>query len=268
MRSCNPWFYQIGYTLYTSGHETLVADIARGFGLGSLTGIEVIPESTGQIINPDDNTDDAFTQPWAQAVMQAIGQSSTLITPIQAAVYTAAIGNGGTLYRPQMIERIVNTAGDNTFEFTPEVNGTLPISPGTLSVIQEGMSLVTQNSRGTAYRTFVNRAIRVWGKTGTAQNPGADPHAWFIGYTDEQREAVPDIAIVVMLENQGDGSEFAAPIFRRMIEVYFYGGVQTTYPWERRIGEWNEKYFMTEEELQALEDQENRDNQNNPVINL
>jgi penicillin-binding protein 2 len=263
MRSCNPWFYQIGYTLYTNDQENLVSDIARGFGLGSITGIDVVPEASGQIVNPDDNTDDAFTQPWAQAVMQGIGQSSTLITPIQAAVYTAAIGNGGTLYRPQMIESIVNTAGENTFEFTPEVNGTLPISDATLSVIREGMLLVTQNTEGTAYRTFVNRAIRVWGKTGTAQNPGTEPHAWFIGYTDEQRETLPDIAIAVLLENQGDGSEFAAPIFRRLTEVYFYGAPQSTYPWERRIGEINERYFLTEEELAALEEEENQNNQDN-----
>jgi penicillin-binding protein 2 len=263
MRSCNPWFYQIGYTLYTNEQETLVADIARGFGLGSVTGIEVVPEASGQIVNPDDNTVDAFTQPWAHAVMQGIGQSSTLITPIQAAVYTAAIGNGGTLYRPQMIERIVNTAGDNTFEFAPEVNGTLPISDETLAVIREGMLMVTENTRGTAYRTFVNRAIKVWGKTGTAQNPGTEPHAWFIGYTDQQREALPDIAIAVLLENQGDGSEFAAPIFRRLTEVYFYGAPQSTYPWERRIGEISERYFMTDEEIEALEAEEAQNNENN-----
>jgi penicillin-binding protein 2 len=260
MRSCNPWFYQIGYTLYTNGQETLVADLARGFGLGTPTGIDVVPEASGQIINPDDAASaDVNTQGWFHAVQQAIGQSQTLITPIQAAVYTAAIGNGGTLYRPQMIERIVNTAGEDTFTFSPEVNGTLPITAETLDVIREGMLLVTQNSQGTAYRTFVNRPVRVWGKTGTASTcVGCEPHAWFIGYTDQQREDLPDIAIAVLLEYQGDGSEFAAPIFRRLVEVYFYGSPQSTYRWESRIGEINERYFMTEEELEALEAEENQ----------
>jgi penicillin-binding protein 2 len=259
MRSCNPYFYQIGYTLYTNGQETLVADLARGFGLGSPTGIGVVPEASGQIFNPDDAAANAQNEEaWFHAIQQAIGQSTTLITPLQAAAYTAAIGNGGTLYRPQLIESIVNTAGEETFSFTPEVNGTLPISPETLTVIREGMLLVTQNANGTAYRTFVNRAIRVWGKTGTASTcQGCEPHAWFIGYTDQQRDDLPDIAIAVLLEYQGDGSEFAAPIFRRLIEVYFYGQPSAYYPWEIKIGEINERYFMTDEEIEALEAQEN-----------
>jgi cell division protein FtsI/penicillin-binding protein 2 len=264
MRSCNTYFYQIGYTLFTNGQETLVADLARGFGLGSPTGIDVLPEAGGQIVNPEDAAT-GEEEAWFHAIQQAIGQSQTVITPLQAAVYTAAIGNGGTLYRPQMIERIVNTAGQETYSFTPEVNGTLPISDNTLSIIREGMLLVTQNARGTAYRTFVNRGIKVWGKTGTASTfVGQEPHAWFIGYTDQQREDVPDLAIAVLLEYQGDGSEFAAPIFRRLVEVYYYGAPQSTYPWERRIGEISERYFLTDEELEALEAEEAQNNQNNP----
>jgi penicillin-binding protein 2 len=162
-----------------------------------------------------------------------------------------------------MIDRVENTAGENTFEFTPVVNGTLPVSDSTLAAIREGMLMVTQNTRGTAYNTFVNRAIRVYGKTGTAQTSGGqDPHAWFIGFTDEQDPNRPDIAIAVIVEHQGDGSEFAAPIFRRLMEVYFYGQPTSNFPWESRIGEINEKYFLTPEELEALQEAENNDNNN------
>ena len=264
MRSCNIWFYEIGYKLYTNDFETAVADMARGFGLGQPTGIDVFVEEDGQITDP--NEQGGGGTPWGNAVMQGIGQSDTLITPLQAAVYTAAIGNGGTLFRPQMIERVENTAGDATFEFTPVVNGTLPISDTTLAAVREGMLLVTQNSRGTAYNTFVNRPIRVYGKTGTAQAGdavGLLPHAWFIGFTDEQDENRPDIAIAVIVENQGDGSEFAAPIFRRLMEVYFYDQPTSVFPWENRIGEIDERYFMTDEELEALEEQENNNDNNN-----
>ncbi|HKJ28491.1 MAG TPA: penicillin-binding transpeptidase domain-containing protein, partial [Anaerolineales bacterium] len=266
MRSCNIWFYQIGYSLYTNGDVDTVAEMARGFGLGQPTGIDVFPEEDGQITNPDNQEDGiaSGSQPWYLATVQGIGQSDTLITPLQAAVYTAAIGNGGTLYRPQMIDRVENTAGDTTFEFTPVVNGTLPVSDSTLAAIREGMLLVTQNTRGTAYNTFVNRAVRVYGKTGTAQTSGGqDPHAWFIGFTDEQNPNQPDIAIAVIVEHQGDGSEFAAPIFRRLMEVYFYGQPTSNFPWESRIGEINEKYFLTPEELEALEQTEDNNNDNN-----
>jgi penicillin-binding protein 2 len=118
------------------------------------------------------------------------------------------------------------------------------------------MLKVTANSRGTAYNTFVNRTISVWGKTGTAQNSGGDPHAWFIGYTDEQDENRPDIAVVVLVENIGDGSEFSAPIFRRLMEVYFYDRPLSTFPWERRIGEIDITFFMTPEELEAYQAQQ------------
>jgi penicillin-binding protein 2 len=112
------------------------------------------------------------------------------------------------------------------------------------------MQRVITNTRGTAYRTFrgVNFPIRVYGKTGTAQNTGALPHAWFIGYTSVQNPNRPDIAIAVLIENIGDGSEFAAPIFRRLVDVYFYGSPQYKYSWESRIGEFNPEYFEEDDE--------------------
>ncbi len=256
MRSCNPWFYEIGSVLYAKGETTLIADMARGFGLGSPTGLVELPEASGQITNPDDNPSAA---PEFIAFQQAIGQSDTLITPIQAAVYIAAVGNGGTLYRPQMIEYIEDTAGEQINIFTPEVNGTLPLSDINLTFLQTGLRMVTNNARGTAYRTFTALPISVYGKTGTAQ-PGASegvlPHAWFIGYTNQNRADLPDIAIAVLVENQGDGSEFAAPIFRRVVEVYFYGSPQRRYPWEESIGVLDPFYFLSPEEQAIIEAEE------------
>jgi cell division protein FtsI/penicillin-binding protein 2 len=248
MRSCNPWFYQIGYSLYINGHPTDVADMARSFGFGSPTGLQELPEASGNITNPDDNNS---AEPWFNAVQQAIGQSDTLITPLQAAVYIASFGNGGILYRPQLIERIVNTAGENTYEFAPIVNGTLPISENTLNAVREGLLMVITNSRGTAYRTFrgVNYNVKVYGKTGTAQtSEGQLPHAWFIGFTDQRRDDKPDIAIAVIVENMGDGSEFAAPIFRRLTDVYFFGAPQYSYPWESPRFVFDPTYFEPEPE--------------------
>lgn len=251
MRSCNPWFYEIGFSLYGAELQTAIADMARGFGLGSPTGLEELPEEAGQITNPNEST--TGSEPVFNAVQQAIGQSDTLITPLQAAVYVAALGNGGTLLRPQLIERIEDVNGTNTHTFTPEETGTLPVSEENLSAIQAAMRMVINNPRGTAYRTFANMNTTVFGKTGTAQNPGVDAHAWFIGYTNTNSQENPDIAIAVVLEDQGDGSEFAAPIFRRLVEVYFTGGPQRGFPWESQIGVLDEEYFAEEVETEDTE---------------
>jgi penicillin-binding protein 2 len=230
MRSCNPWFWHIGLDLFNRGLTTGISYMARGFGLGKVTGFE-LPEESGNIPDPGSQLD---------ATNLAIGQGNMLVTPLQVAVFIAAIGNGGTLYTPHVVERIAPPDGAATYLFTPQVAGTLPISTETLSIIQDAMVSVVSNPRGTAY--FVlgpfgrSYSIPIAGKTGTAQSGFGDPHAWFAGYSFANRENKPDIAVVVIAERAGEGSEIAAPIFRRVMEVYFLGRPQIKYPWESQIG--------------------------------
>jgi penicillin-binding protein 2 len=226
MRSCNPYFYHIGLDLFRNKSGTYLADMARGFGLGEATGIEGVAEDTGSINNPVDD---------GAASQMGIGQGDMLVTPIQVVDFIAAIANGGTLYTPQIIDNITDVNGNVVKQYEPTVRGTLPVSETTLAAIQQGMHDVVNNSRGTAYTKFIGLNIAVNGKTGTATTSLEDPHSWFAGYTTENRADLPDIAVVVILENKGDGSAYAAPVFRRIIEDYYYGEPIAYYPWEQQL---------------------------------
>jgi penicillin-binding protein 2 len=222
--------------VFDQGHPTAIPDMAKAFGLGALTGIE-IDESAGLVPDPDWKQQSAGTD-WARedSMQLAIGQSALNVTALQVARFIAALGNGGTLYQPQLVERIQTAEGVVSHQFEPIAQRDLPLSAQTLAAVREAMGMVVSSPRGTAYRRFLNFPITVYGKTGTAESGAADPHAWFAGYTDEARQGQPDIALVVLAENQGQGSDWAAPIFRRVVEAYFFGQPFMTYPWESQIG--------------------------------
>ena len=236
MRSCNPFFYHIGLDLYNRGLTTALPEMAVGFGLGQATGIEIGDEA-GIVPDPEWKLEN-LGEEWGpgDSVQLAIGQASLNVTPLQVARFVAAVGNGGILYQPQLIQRLQNAEGVVTDEFAPVEQGTLPLTPENLGIIQQAMTMVISDSNGTAWRQFLGLNLNIAGKTGTAQSGTEDPHAWFAGYSFEERENRPDIAVVVVVEYQGEGSEWAAPIFRRVMESYFYDRPIAIYPWEARIG--------------------------------
>jgi penicillin-binding protein 2 len=227
MRSCNPFFWHIGLDLYRQGHTKDIAIMARGFGLGKKTGIiGISPTEEEAAILP------TLQLKWTPSTMPLVKGKHCNTTP--SCRFVAAVGNGGTLYKPQMIEKVEAADGEILYEFKPEAVGKLPVKYENLQVIQEAMKDVVRNRRGTAWRSFMS-TMPVAGKTGTAQDPPNKSHAWFAGYTYANDPKKPDIAAAVIVENEGEGSEYAAPIFRALVDLYFKGG-RNPFHWEVSIG--------------------------------
>ncbi len=237
--SCNSCFYDAGYNL-DEFDPNFLPETAMSFGLGQETGIQ-IPEAAGLIPTPEwklANTGEGWAR--GDAVNMAIGQGFVQVTPLQMANMVAAVANGGTLYRPTLIDRIGAGAGAPEEPWPVEIIGQLPISPEYLAVIQDSMYKVANDqNNGTAAYQFVGLPVRVAGKTGTAEDPPRNSHAWFAGYApaapytlaDGTTITEPEIAIAVIAENAGEGSEVAAPIFRRIVELYYGITPVTPYPW-------------------------------------
>ncbi|MBN2084273.1 MAG: hypothetical protein JW748_03545 [Anaerolineales bacterium] len=238
-RSCNPCFWHVGLELYYQD-AWLVPNMAMAFGLGSATGISFVEEEAGFVPNPGWKHDTQGAD-WTggDALNQAIGQGSLQVTPLQVADFVAAVGNGGTLYRPQILLSIRPPIGEAVLTFKPEVRGMLPVSPENLATIQRGMVGVVNNVKGTARHRFygISDLVRIAGKTGTAQTTEYDlPHSWFVAYTFSEKPNKPDIAVAVIVERIGEGSTYAAPMARRIFEIYFQGRPTSYYAWESEYG--------------------------------
>jgi penicillin-binding protein 2 len=239
--SCNSCFYDVGFNL-DAFDTNFFPTIAKQFGLGQATGIVGVAENAGLIPSPEWKIQ-TVGEGWSRgdAVNMAIGQGFVQVTPLQMGTIIAAIANGGALYQPTLIDRIGAGGGAPEEPWPVHENGKLPLSPENLAAIKEGLWQVANNQNiGTAAFQFVDLPVPLAGKTGTAEDPPRNSHAWFVGYAPAAPYTQPDgaaidtpqIAIVVMIENAGEGSAVAAPIFRRLIEIYYGITPLRPFPWQ------------------------------------
>jgi penicillin-binding protein 2 len=148
----------------------------------------------------------------------------------------SSIGNGGILYRPQIVSKFTSPDGSVLSSTSPEEVGRITERPQIMDVIRTGMRRVITDEHGTAQAALAGIQIPIYGKTGTASTAEEEPHSWFAGYTDAAKETKkPDITIVVLAENGGEGSMVAAPIFRRIVEIYYSGRPSKLFPWESSL---------------------------------
>jgi penicillin-binding protein 2 len=237
--SCNSCFYDAAFEMNNVNTDHF-PDTAKQFGLGQLTGIQGVAESPGTIPSPAWKVEQ-YGEEWlpGDAVNMGIGQGYVQVTPLQIATVFAAIANGGTLFRPTLIDRLGAGGGAPEEPYPVQVNGQLPISPENLAALQQGLYDVTHSGRGTATFVFDGLSVPVAGKTGTAEDPPRTTHAWFAGYapagpytkSDGTAVTQPEIAVVVIVENAGEGSGVAAPIVRQIMEQYYHITPLTPLPW-------------------------------------
>jgi penicillin-binding protein 2 len=206
---------------------------AKACGLGGRTGIDLEQEAGGLIPTAawKKQRTGVSWQP-GETLSLAIGQGFNLVTPLQMAVFTAAVANGGTLYVPRILEAIKDSEGQARFAGTPQIRGRIPVSPENLAIVREGLLDVVNDERGTARRIRMKH-IAICGKTGTSQVIGrreSDPlaekdrpphmraHAWFIAYAPAEK---PAIAVSVVVEHGEHGSSAAAPVAGELIKAFF-----------------------------------------------
>ncbi|AIF49732.1 penicillin-binding protein 2 [Pelosinus sp. UFO1] len=213
-KSDNVYFYELGNRL---GIDTL-EQWARKFGLGAVTGINLPDEDDGLVANQRYKKK-VYDEDWviSETFDAAIGQGFNLATPLQMAVVTSIAANGGHRYRPYLVSKMVSPSGQVVQTFEPEELGTVPMSPSTLNAIRTGLRDVVTPS-GTAGYIFEGFPVPIAGKTSTAENPHGDDHGWFVAYGPYDN---PTIAIAVIVEQGGYGSDSAAPIARKIMEAAF-----------------------------------------------
>jgi penicillin-binding protein 2 len=211
--SSDPAFYELGRRL---GPDNL-ASYALTFGFGKTTGIKLPGEAEG-IVPTEEWKQATYGEQWypGETLIAAIGQGYYLATPLQQAMLLMAVANGGIVYRPMLVDKVLAPDGAVLTKLEPEIGYTIYLRPDVWDTLRRGLEAVT--SRGTAARIFKDLGRRVAGKTGSAETGRGTTHSWFACYAPADN---PEIAVAVLVEEGGDGSVAAAPVVRKVLEAYF-----------------------------------------------
>ncbi|MFA5564944.1 MAG: penicillin-binding protein 2 [Acidimicrobiia bacterium] len=229
--SSNVYFFGVGegFARKTSTYgERAIQDVAASFGLGSRTGVALPLELGGILIDPEmkrqrhEDNPEAFPEGrWniGDTVNLAIGQGDVGITPIQLANAYAAMGNGGTLFAPNIALRITSSqTGEELQSFGTREIRQLDLDEDVRQAITDGLVGATSHSLGTSAKVFAgfpHSAFPVAGKTGTAQVYGKASSSIYAAWAPA---ADPKFALSVFVEEGGYGATVAAPIARRILE--------------------------------------------------
>jgi penicillin-binding protein 2 len=245
-RSCDTYFYQVGYRFYGMPSERgpRLQAWAHRFGFGQKTGVDLGSEVSGLLPTPDwrkktftKQTDpghwqiDSLWKP-GDSIQLAIGQKDLLVTPLQMARFYSMIANGGKLVTPRLLLDVeqpsANRAPGRVLP-TPRPAAPEPtnVDAQALAVVREGLYEATHSTLGTSSAIFGSFPIPISGKTGTAEK-SIDPgdgymhtfnQSWWCGYGPSDS---PDLVVCALIENGGHGGDAAAPAALKVFEEFFH----------------------------------------------
>jgi penicillin-binding protein 2 len=212
VKSCDVYFYQMAEKM--TPDDLAGPSLAAGFG--QRTGIDLPQELPGNVPTTAWMDQRYGPRGWTQGNLLnlVIGQGEYLVTPLQLARFSAALGNGGRILRPRIVDEIEGP--DGATRFPPRVESVWTLSPTTWKRLHESMREVVYSPEGTA-RSVRVKGLDIAGKTGTAENSHGEPHSWFCGYVPSEN---PEIAFSVILEGGGHGSEAAVPLMKQLLIAY------------------------------------------------
>lgn len=209
VRSCNTTFAQLGLEL----GENLVTTMSD-FGIGQSIPLDLKPSPVTSI-GPQPG---AFQQNQPKFAQAGIGQGDVDVTPLQMALITSAIANGGVIMEPYVVREVRDVDGVVVDRADPEAWRTA-CSPETAAIVKDLMVQVVAGGTGTRGQI---PGVTVAGKTGTAQAPGGPPHTWFVAFAPAED---PVVAVAVIVERGGDigdeatGGRVAAPVAQSVMQA-------------------------------------------------
>ncbi len=213
IESCDIFFNQVGLLVKVDK----IYRVARRFGLGSRTQIDLDSEASGLVPNPRWK-ESTQHMPWfpGDTIHLSIGQGYLLTTPIQMLDVISGLAMDGKIFKPHLLYRILDhNTGRTVFEDPPDLLREAEIVPEDLAFLKATLEKVVSSPHGTGKKARIP-GVRVAGKTGSAENPYGDDHGWFMAYAPAED---PKVAVLVMVENGGEGGIVAAPIAKRLMEL-------------------------------------------------
>jgi penicillin-binding protein 2 len=220
--SCNAFFYQYG----NAAGIDKIDEIGTVLGLGQRSGIPLSGEAPGVLPGPAWLSSVNPQAHWSAGLTAntAIGQGDVLASPLQMAIIASAVANGGTVYYPRLIDRIVAQDGTVVSQEPARVRGNLITDAGLtveqIEKVRRGMWKVVNEDGGTAGRARI-KGVEVAGKTGTAQFTRSgvkDNHTWFVSFAPF---AAPRYAVVTFIQGAKSGGGVCAPVAAKILEDIF-----------------------------------------------